>query len=359
MNILVFGAGAIGCFIGGRLAADGRRVTLLGRPALMAKIAADGLRLDRPGHSSQTVRPETAVDLAGPSPPFDFILLTVKTYDVARAIDGLRARPALLEGAHLVSLQNGLGSEEQLAAAFGPEKIIAGTLTLPIRIPGPGAVEVSKPKGGIGLAPLDPGQPVGRLAGALDRAGLAAAVYDDYRALKWSKLLLNMVNNAACAILNRPPAQIVADPRLFNLEIEALREAVAVMRAGGVRAVRLPGYPVDWLVRLLAARWLPLAVTRAVLRPFLLGGRGGKMPSLQIDLAAGRPASEVDALNGAVVRAGQDLGIATPANRALRDTLQGLVSGRLDWDAWQRHPHRLLEAVAANRPTGDETPGDN
>ena len=97
-----------------------------------------------------------------------------------------------------------------MAAVFGPERVIAGTITIPIGVPEPGVIEVSKGKGGWGLAALHSGRPVRVLAGALNQAGLTTLVYDDYRAMKWSKLLLNIVTNASSAILNLPPVDIIA-----------------------------------------------------------------------------------------------------------------------------------------------------
>jgi 2-dehydropantoate 2-reductase len=204
---------------------------------------------------------------------------------------------------------------------------------------------VSKDKGGLGLAPLEPTQPVQTLAGCLERADFAVGIYEDYRSMKWSKLLLNIVNNATSAILNLTPAEIVDQPSLLDLEIEAVYEGVAVMKAQDIDVVKLPGYPVDWLARVVSAR-LPKTVKRTVLRPFMLSGRGTKMPSLYIDLAAGRSVSEVEVLNGAIVAAGQKFGVNTPVNQVLTSTLSGLVSGELNWDDYQHQPERLLQAVA-------------
>lgn len=345
------GAGAIGCFVGGHLSLAGQRVTLVGRAPLMAKIAAAGLTITWPEQPPQTARPATVTALAEAKPPFDFILLTVKAPATAKVIAEFQQQPHLLEQSHLVSLQNGLGNEEALAAAFGPDKVIAGTITIPIQVPQPGLIEVSKAKGGLGLAPLRPGQPVERLATALNAAGLTTETYPDYRAMKWSKLLLNIVTNASSAILDLPPGQIVADPALFDLEIWALREGVAVMDALGIPAVKLPGYPVDWLARLLRAGWLPPALTRALLRPAMQSGRGSKMPSLHIDLTGGRPDSEIEALNGAIVRAGRETGVPTPVNHTLTEILSDLFAGRADRATFQQQPRKLLAAVEQQAAT--------
>jgi 2-dehydropantoate 2-reductase len=317
----------------------------------MDTIQKAGLTLRWPDGSVQTSSPSTATVLDDLSPPYDFILLAVKTPDVAAALEQLASRAELTTDAHIVTLQNGIGSEEQVAPVFGPERVIAGTITIPIQVPAPGVIEVSKAKGGLGLAPVQPGQPVDRLADALDQAGLTTATYTDYRAMKWSKLLLNIVNNAASAILDLPPADLIARTDLFDLEIGALREAATVMKAHGIEAIKLPGYPVDWLARLAGAGWLPAAVARAILRPFMRSGRGTKMPSLQLDLAAGRACSEIESLNGAIVRAGQSAGVPTPINQALTDILTGLVSGELAWADYQQKPAMLLAAVEANRQT--------
>ncbi len=344
LNILVMGAGAIGCFVGGTLAANGHNVTLVGRPALMDHIAGHGLSILWPGKAPQQtfLQTATAVPLAGS--PYDFILLTVKSPATAAAAQELSA--LRLDGTSIVSLQNGIGNEELLADKFVPERIVAGTITIPIEVPDVGTIRVSKAKGGLGLASLRAGRPEELLATALNASGLTTLTYPDYRAMKWSKLLLNIVNNASSAILNQRPTEIISQPELFNLEIAALREGVAVMQALGINAVKLPGYPVQWLARLVSARWLPLPAQRAILRPFMRSGRGSKMPSLHIDLASGRSSSEIEALNGAIVAAGRQVGVPTPVNRALTQIMSGLIAGQLDWADYQHHPERLLQAAA-------------
>lgn len=349
LKLLVVGAGAIGCFVGGRLAAVGQQVTLVGRQPLMGKIAGEGLILQHPSLPPQRVCPETTTSVTALSNHFDFILITVKSPDTAEVIKQLAASDLTFENSFIVSLQNGIGNEELIAHAFGLEQVIAGTITIPISAPQPGVIEVSKDKGGLGLAAMNSAQPARVLADAFRLAGLNCPTYQNYQAMKWSKLLLNIVTNASSAILGQTPAQIIANPDLFDLEIEALREGVMVMKVLGCEAVKLPGYPVDWLARLVSANWLPAAVKRAVLRPFMVSGRGSKMPSLHIDLAAGRSTSEVGVLNGAIVEAGQRLGIATPVNQTLTQILSDLVSGKIPRSDYQNQPQKLLQAAAEGK----------
>jgi 2-dehydropantoate 2-reductase len=142
--------------------------------------------------------------------------------------------------------------------------------------------------------------------------------------MKWSKLLTNLLANATSAILNLTPAQIFADARLFRVEMAQLNEALAVMRALNAAPVDLPGVP----VRLLAfGTRLPAFVARPLMQRAVGSGRGAKMPSFHIDLYSGRGRSEVAYLNGAVWRHGTQLGVPTPVNQMLTETLLALTSG--------------------------------
>ena len=349
LKILIFGAGAIGSFVGGHLAAAGHQVTLFGRPAAMQKIAREGLTVFWPDRPAVTATPVTIHALGQPALPYDYIFLTVKSPDTPRALAQLTEADVVGRNCYILSLQNGLGNEEQIALAFGARRVIAGTITIPIQILEPGRIEVSKAKGGLGVAPLDAAQPVHILAETLTEAGLATEVYADYRAMKWSKLLLNIVTNASSAILGQPPTDIIEQAALFNLEIEALREGVLVMQTQEIPAVKLPGYSVQWLSRLVSLSWVPMALKRIILRPFMLSGRGRKMPSLYLDLAGGRPTSEIKALNGAIVQAGQKFGVPTPVNQALTAMVSDLVSGQANWSDYKQQPEKLIHQVKQSR----------
>ncbi|MCZ7571171.1 MAG: 2-dehydropantoate 2-reductase [Ardenticatenaceae bacterium] len=344
MRVLVVGAGAIGSLVGGRLALADNPVTLVGREWLRQAIAAEGLTIVTGGRA-QTVRALRVVTGVAEASPgdHDLIILTMKAYGVAAAVAEI-AR-VLPQPPPLLTLQNGIGSETIVAARFGPESVIAGTLTTPVEVAGPARIETVS-KGGIGLAPLAGTRPDPTAAAeALAAAGFVVARYAGASAMKWSKLLLNIIGNATSAILAWPPARIFADPRLYAVELNALAEARRVMAAHGIATVRLPGYPVPLLMMLLER--LPRAVTRPLMRRQVARGRGGKMPSLSLDLEAGREQLEIDVLNGAVVAAGAQAGVATPVNRALAEIVQGLAAGRLDRARFRHNPEALLASVHA------------
>jgi 2-dehydropantoate 2-reductase len=348
LHIVVIGAGAIGGWVGGRLALAGHAVTLVGRQRLADAVAAGGLRLrwpddadGRSGATTSDVRVVTSAAGAAPHGPFDLALLTVKTFDTDAAIAEIQA--ADLGQPVVLSFQNGVRSEEALAETFGAERIVAGTELNPISSPQAGTVVLEKWRGGIGLAPVTSGDSVARWVRVFDSAVLPTRAYTDYRAMKWSKLLLNLIGNASAAILDMSSVEVFADPHLFRLEMEMLREVVAVVRDLGLKPVDLPGYP----VRLLAwgVRWVPPFLLGPILRKMVAGGRGEKPPSLLLEMRRDRHRSEVADLNGAVVSAGEGIGIPTPVNRALTETLIRLVEGRIQWDNIRRQPGALL-AVA-------------
>jgi 2-dehydropantoate 2-reductase len=122
-----------------------------------------------------------------------------------------------------------------------------------------------------------------------------------------------------------------------------LREGVAAMRGLGLKPVALPGYPVPLLAW--GIRWAPSFLLGPIMRKMVAGGRGNKPPSLLLELRRGRQRSEVADLNGAVVRTGEQIGLPTPVNRTLTETLTRLVSGRIAWDSIRHQPDVLL-AVA-------------
>lgn len=339
LRVLSFGAGAIGTYIGGSLALHGHQVVFVERPALAEKLRANGLRLRLDGQDQQVQQPEVLGDLGAAlqTGPFDVALFALKSFDTQPALAGLRPYAAALPP--VLCLQNGVDNEPALAAVLGAEKVIAGTVTSAIGRGGAGEVILERLRG-IGVAA---GHPLSdRLAAALDRAGLNARLYPDAAAMKWSKLLTNLLANASSAILDMPPGEIFAHPDLYRLEVAQLRETMRVMAAQGLRVVDLPGTPVRLLA--LGVR-LPAALSRPLLARAVGSGRGGKMPSFHIDLHGGRGQSEVDYLNGAVVRCGARLGIPTPVNRLLNETLLALTAGRLPLDTYARQPDKLLAEI--------------
>lgn len=344
IKTLVIGAGAIGCLVGGRLASAGHEVILLGRPSLKQAVERAGLRLTWPDGHSQTLAPQVIESLTEAPlgwPSLDLVLVTVKSFDTVTAIAPLAGR--IDPQTQVLCLANGLGNESLIAQALPGQPILAGSITLPVEVPQVGEIVVSKNKGGLGLASFAGPAQVEPVAHALRQAGFTVAEYADAASLKWSKLLMNLICNAVCAIVDMPPAEALQNRAIFNLELEALREALRVMAAQDVSVVALPSYPMPALA--FALRSLPNWLLRPALRSNFTGGRGDKLPSLHLDLRQGRTQSEVAFYNLAVARAGDAVGVATPINRAVGQLLAAIVAGEAEWGRFRQNPAALLTYI--------------
>lgn len=338
LKVLSIGAGSIGTYIGGSLALHGNPVVFLEQPGFAEELRRRGLFLKLDDGEHQIPHPQVASNLQEVlrDRQFDFAIFALKAFDTLPAVQSLIPYRDRLPP--ILCLQNGVENEAVLAEFLGKERVIAGTLTSAVGRRGVGDIILER-KRGIGVAA---GHPLSsQLVEILNVAGLNAHLYPSAEDMKWSKLLTNLLANATSAILDMSPVEIFSDPALCRLEIEQLREAIRVMAAQDIHTIDLPGTPVRALA--FAVRWLPIAWTRPILIKAVGSGRGGKMPSFHIDLRSGRGQTEVDYLNGAVVRFGERLGISTPVDRLLNETLQDLTSGRLPINAFDHHPERLLE----------------
>lgn len=339
LNVLVFGAGAIGGYLGGSLALQGHRVVFLERERNALGLRERGVKLTigNQTHHLNELGVVTSIQEALRLSSYDVAFFALKSYDTVEALKSVQ--PYAAELPPFLCLQNGVENEAALAEILDADKVIAGTVTTAVAKDGLGQIRLERLRG-VGLAA---GHPLSaRLAMAMNEAGLNVRLYEDAAAMKWSKLLTNLLTNASCAILDLSPAQVMAHPGLFKIEMRHLREALDVMGAMGFGPVDLPGTPVRALA--FGAR-LPAALARPLMARAVGRGRGGKMPSLHIDLHAGKGRSEVDWLNGAVVRAGQRLGIDTPVNRFLNETLQNLAKGKVETNPFSHEPNKFLQAV--------------
>lgn len=347
MRLLIVGAGAIGSLVGSKLALAGHDVTLVGRPGYTEVVREQGLGLEEAGQRNYVKNVQAVTHVAQVDAEFfDLIVFTMKAYDTTVA--AAQVQPLARQGIPILVMQNGVGGEESVTQALGEVTIFSAVITLVVEVLESGLVRLSTTRGGIGLAPTvrsDPSKsaPCHSLAEAFQGAGFNVAVYADHRAMKWSKLLLNILGNASPAILGMSPDLVFAQRRLFDLERTAFCEAMAVMRSLDLRPVSLPGYPVPLLARTMCS--LPAWLMRPIFQRIIVRGRGGKMPSLYLDMVRQRKHSEVEFLNGAVVKQARELGMEVPVNEALFYTLMGIVRGEIPWENHRGQPERLLAAA--------------
>ncbi len=313
MNVYIVGRGAVGTFLGDRLQSIGVEVAYAPR------------ELD-------SVTPYDA----------DVAIVATKAYDTSGAIETLRRAIRFPEKCVFVTPQNGVGNEELLAGAFGADNVVAAALTVPVDRDRDGQVSPTN-EGGLAFAPVGTSA-FNWLTATFASTGLNVKVVDDWRGLKWSKLALNVVANASCAILNVLPNRLVHFEKIFTLEIRMIREVKAVMAALGIAPIDLPRYPVR---ALFGVATLPSTFARPLMASRVAGARGTKAPSLLLDLRAGRPQTEIDVLNGAVAAAARTHGVPAPVNAVYARVLDDIAHMPQLWAKYRERPETLLAEVEA------------
>jgi 2-dehydropantoate 2-reductase len=232
-----------------------------------------------------------------------------------------------------------VSNEPAIAEALGADKVIYGTVTSAIGRRGAGDIVLEKLRG-VGVAKGHPFSE--KLNDALNKAFLNSRLFDDAASMKWSKMLTNLIANPTSAILDMTAGEVFANKDLYKVEIDMLKECLAVMKAQGVEVVDLPGTP----VRALAfSATLPLWLSKPLLGRAAGAGRGAKMPSFHIDLHSGRGKSEVEYLHGAVVRAGEKYHVPTPVNKVLTETLLALTNKEIPLEEFAHKPEKLLKKL--------------
>jgi 2-dehydropantoate 2-reductase len=313
VKVYVVGKGAVGSYLGGMLESVGVEVVYAPRNV------ADVVPYDA-----------------------DVAIVATKAYDTDGAIETLRKAIPHPEKCVFVTPQNGVGNEEKLAEAFGADNVMAAALTVPVDRDREGRVTAAN-TGGFALAPVG-ANAYNWLVATFASAGLNVKVVDDWRALKWSKLALNVVANASCAILNVLPNRLVHFDRIFALEIRMIREVQAVMKKMGIVPIDLPRYPVRALLGIAS---LPSPLARTLLANRIAGARGTKAPSLLLDLRGAKLQTEVDVLNGAVAAAGHRYGVPTPVNGVYCRVLEDIAHTPPLWAKYRERPETLEAEVVA------------
>jgi 2-dehydropantoate 2-reductase len=286
MQVAVVGAGAVGCYYGGLLLRAGHDVTFIGRQPHVDAINAHGLLLDTQnfrGHLPARAATDTSA-LASP----DLVLFCVKSADTEEAGRSLAGH--LRPETSILSLQNGVDNPQRLRAVTG-HAVISAVVYVGSEMAGPGHV---RHHGGgallIGASPASDG-----LAQTLQAAGIQTTIAADIETTQWTKLITNCAFNALSAVAGIAYAPMMQVEGARDVIVSSVQEAASVARACGVAV------PQDLVEQILK---IPAAMPN-------------QMSSTAQDLARGKP-SEIDFLNGYVVRKGAELGIATPTNQALQ-----------------------------------------
>jgi 2-dehydropantoate 2-reductase len=348
LKVLTFGAGAIGTYIGGSLALAGHPVVFVEQPTIVEELRQRGLRLDltldrrRGAKDASRIAPPAFVMVSTLEEalyygPFDAALFALKSFDTRAALEVIT--PYADKMPPILCLSNGVSNEPAISEVLGLGGVIYGTVTSAIGRRAAGDIVLERLRG-VGIAK---GHPLAeKLHNAFQDAFLNSRLFEDAASMKWSKMLTNLIANPTSAILDMTAGEVFANRDLYELEIEMLKECLAVMEAQGLEVVDLPGTP----VRALAfATRLPVWLSRPLLGRAAGAGRGAKMPSFHIDLHSGRGKSEVEYLHGAVVRSGEKFSVPTPINRILTETLVALTNKEIPLEAFAHQPEKLLARI--------------
>lgn len=334
IRVGIMGAGAVGCYVGGQLTrAPTVEVVLVGRPRLGAEIAAAGLTLTDLGGDELVV---PARELAFETDPgalssCDVVLCCVKsghTDDVARTL-----AEVLAPGAIVVSLQNGVRNAGMLRAHLADHQVLAGIVAFNVVGRGGGGFHQTT-KGGLMVeASDDPRLRI--LLDALSACGFEVAAPRDIVPHQWSKLLVNL-NNAVSALSGAPTRDMILSPGYRRVIALVMGEGLRVLRAANIRPAALRGIPIALLPTLLR---LPTPLVRLVSRAQLRADPDARSSMWQ-DLAHGRN-TEVDFLNGEIVRLAEELGIDAPVNRRIVELVHEVEANGTG------SPNMSAEALAA------------
>ncbi|MFQ5763171.1 MAG: ketopantoate reductase family protein [Candidatus Bathyarchaeia archaeon] len=306
MNILVMGAGAIGSLFGGLLSHAGNEVTLVGRASHMEQVKTHGLTI-RHADGEVVTKPYGVThppQLTGSR--FDLILLTVKAYDTRTA--ARRLQPLLHGETMMVSLQNGLGVEDEILEATGRSDISRALTSCGASIIRPG--EVSFNGGGattIGCYSPEAASAVKVVARILREAGIQAETTPNLQSAVWTKTLVNAAINPLGTLTQTRNGQLLESAGLRNMMIDVVEEGVRVAEATGVT---LQSNPVEVMLRTAQATAL-------------------NENSMLQDIRR-RRRTEVDYINGAIVRKARDVAVAAPLNSALTELIKGLETATLE-----------------------------
>ncbi|AMV46514.1 ketopantoate reductase family protein [Paraburkholderia caribensis] len=295
MKVAVMGAGAVGCYYGGMLARAGHEVVLIGRPQHVEAIETSGLRLQAQSFDEHI--PLAASTQASAVQGAKLVLFCVKSTDTHSA--ALEIKPFLAADTLVLSLQNGVENADEVRKVTA-QPVAAAVVYVATEMAGPGHVRHH----GRGELVIEPSSASAEVAQALIAAGVPTEISDNVRGALWAKLILNCAYNALSAITQLPYGRLVKGEGVATVMRDIVGECLAVAKADGVT---IPG-DIDKAVRMIAET-MP-----------------GQYSSTAQDLSRGKR-SEIDHLNGLIVRRGDALGVATPSNRLLH-TLVKLIEGK-------------------------------
>jgi 2-dehydropantoate 2-reductase len=285
MKIAIMGAGGVGCYYGAMLARAGHDVTLIARPSHVEAISRQGLVFEARG-TTETLKVTATTEPSGVA-GVDIVLFCVKSGDTEDA--GRAMAPHLAANATILSLQNGVDNAPRLQEVLD-RPVVPAAVYVAVEMPGPGHVRHH----GRGELVIGPGAASAAIAERFSRVGIPTEVSENVIGALWTKLIVNCAYNALSAIPQLPYGRMIAVEGVRASMADIVTECRAVAQAAGIT---------------IGPEILDTVLALAPAMP-------AQSSSTAQDLARGKR-TEIDHLNGYVVRTGERLGVPTPANRLL------------------------------------------
>jgi 2-dehydropantoate 2-reductase len=293
VNILVYGAGGVGAFFGALLARAGRQVHFVARGAQLEAMRRNGLQIQSPLIGDVHVPQVHAHGTASAAPAADLALVCVKTYQTAGILDDLAS--AVTDSTIIVTLQNGVESDEVVASRFGWHRVVPAAVYVGATIDEPGVVTHAAPaRMSIGARTGFEASRLDALREVLASSGQRVQISSDIQHERWRKLMWNASFNTVSAMTMRTPGELLAMPETRALLRRIMQEVVDVARASGIGLVDSDvDDHIAWTER-----------------------SSGMRTSTMVDRSRGRT-MEADALIGVIVRRGRELSVPTPASETM------------------------------------------
>lgn len=301
MHIAIFGTGAVGGYFGGRLAQAGENVTFIARGERLRALQEHGLRIDSL-KGDFTIEHVEATDDPAQVGAVDVIVVGVKAWQVREAARA--CRPMVGPETFVVPLQNGVEAPDQLVEVLGAEHVLGGLCRIVSSVVEPAYVRHAGLEPYVAFGELDnrPSERAAPLQAAFERAGVKAEIPSDIQVALWEKFLFIAPFSGIGAVTRAPAGMLRSLPETRQMLEQAMQEILTVAQA---RSVALPQEIVSQTMALVDN--LPPDGTA----------------SMQRDIMAGRP-SELESQNGAVVRLGQEVSVATPLHAFIYRSLKPL-----------------------------------
>ena len=329
-QIMVVGAGSVGGFFGAHLAKNNSNVSFLLRPRTLEAVKRNGLTI-KSAKGNFTVHPPAASDPRELATP-DLIILAVKAYDLDEVMTQLE--PVLTDRTVILTLQNGIDTEDRIIARLHRDCVVGGVAFIYSKIVEPGVIEHYK-RGGVAIGELmgHKSERLSQIAEIFKQAGISCQLSEDIRKSKWEKMCWNCVFNPLTVVIDDKVAKALDHPEMAGVIRQIVGEVAAVSAA-----VKVPLAP-DMAEKVV--KWTQ------ELRDI--------HTSMYDDWKAKRP-TEIDYLNGYIVRVGRELGIPTPVNEALTAMVKTITEKELSGPGIVRIDGAVVQPVLLTRTALGQLP---